>query len=140
MRLFTVITLLFTTTLLLAQSDQQKIEAAVERLRKAMIDGDKKTLLDITYPSLNYGHSSGVVEDQATFAESIVSGKNDFISLDQTNQTIKIENDIAYVRHNFKAEIKLLDGSVINPDIGVFQVWRKQKGVWKLLARQAYKH
>jgi hypothetical protein len=62
----------------LAQSkDTAAVSAAVEILRKAMVDGDKAGLQKITADQLSYGHSSGRVEDKATFVDNIVTGKSD---------------------------------------------------------------
>lgn len=125
----------------ICQTGQAKSVAdAVENLRKAMLDGDKKLLESLTASELDYGHSSGLIEDQAAFVNSIVTAKNDFKTLELSGQTIKlVGKDLAFVRHSLKAEIGLLDGSTITPDINVLQIWQKQKGRWKLLARQAFK-
>ena len=32
-----------------------------------------------------------------------------------------------------------MDGKTTNIDIGILEVWQKQGGDWKLLARQGYK-
>ena len=46
-----------------AQSrDQQAVSNAVEKLRKAMIDGDRAALANAAADSLSYGHSSGKIE------------------------------------------------------------------------------
>ena len=122
-------------------SDEKAVAATVELLRKAMIDGDQKSLESLAAGELTYGHSSGLVEDKAAFVQAIVTGKNDFKSITISDQTIKmVGKDLAFVRHNLKGEIKLLDGSTNTPDIGVLQVWQKKKSQWKLLARQAFKH
>jgi len=133
--------LILFATLTYAQSgDEAAVANAVEKLRKAMVDADKSALENLSAKDLTYGHSSGTIEDQAAFVNAIVSGKNDFQTIALSDQTIKLTGkDLALVRHNFKAEIKLLDGSTITPDIGILQVWQKQKGQWKLLARQAFK-
>src|SRR3954462_2713532 len=52
--------------------EEAAVTAAVENLRKAMIDGDKAGLQNITADQLSYGHSSGKVEDKATFVDNIV--------------------------------------------------------------------
>ena len=60
----------------MAQSKEEAaVNAAVENLKKAMIDGDKGALEKITSDKLSYGHSSGRVEDRATFVDNIVTGK-----------------------------------------------------------------
>lgn len=118
--------------------EEAAVTAAVENLRKAMIDGDKAGLQNITADQLSYGHSSGKVEDKATFVDNIVSGKSDFVTIDLTNQTIAISGDAAIVRHTLAATTN--DGG--NPGsvkLNILLIWQKQKGQWKLLARQAVK-
>ena len=123
----------------MAQSKEEAaVTAAVENLRKAMIDGDKTGLQNITADQLSYGHSSGRVEDKATFVDNIVSGKSDFVTIELTNQTIAVAGDAAIVRHTLSATTN--DGG--NPGsvkLNILLVFQKQKGQWKLLARQAVK-
>lgn len=123
-----------------AQSaDEKAVATAVESLRKAMIDADKTTLESLTADQLSYGHSSGAIEDKAAFVEAIVSGKSNFNSIELSEQTIRFAGNDAIVRHKFKAELVNKDGALNNVNIGILQVWQKQKGKWKLIARQAVK-
>jgi ketosteroid isomerase-like protein len=123
----------------IAQSkDETAVTAAVEFLRKAMIDGDKTGLQNITADQLSYGHSSGKVEDKATFIENIASGKSDFVTIELTNQTISIAGDAAIVRHALAATTND-GGNPGNVKLNILLVWQKQKGKWVLLARQAVK-
>jgi len=123
----------------MAQSKEEAaVTAAVENLRKAMIDGDKAGLQNSTADQLSYGHSSGRVEDKATFVDNIVTGKSDFVTIELTNQTIAVVGDAAIVRHTLSATTN--DGG--NPGsvkLNILLVWQKQKGQWRLLARQAVK-
>lgn len=142
MKKISILALFFLTiiTLSSAQStDEKAVATAVETLRKAMIDADKSTLESLTAEQLSYGHSSGAIEDKAAFVEAIVSGKSNFNSIDLSDQTIKFAGNAAIVRHKFKAELTGTGGAVNNVYIGILQVWQKQKGKWKLIARQAVK-
>lgn len=122
-----------------AQSaDEKAVATAVETLRKAMIDADKTTLETLVAEQLSYGHSSGTMEDKATFVDVIVSGKNNYNSIELSGQTIKLADNTAIVRHKFIAEIAG-NGTINTITVGVLQVWQKQKGKWKLIARQAFK-
>jgi len=116
----------------------QQIEAQVEQLRIAMINADAKKLKELTASELNYGHSGGHVENQAEFIEKIVSGKSDFVTIELQNQTIQIVKDIAIVRHTLVATTND-SGKPGEVNIGIMLIWQKQHGVWKLLARQAFK-
>ncbi len=122
-----------------AQSNEERdVAAAVESLRKAMIDPDKSALESLTAEELSYGHSSGTMEDKVAFVEAVTTGKNDYKSIALSEQTIKIVGNAALVRHKFNAEV-VTAGATTNPNLGVLQIWQKQKGKWKLLARQAFK-
>jgi len=122
-----------------AQSKAEKqVTAAVEKMRLAMISGDRAALENVAAADLSYGHSSGKVEDKATFVESIVSGKSDFVSIDLNEQTIKVTGKTAVVRHKLSAQTND-SGNPGTVNIGILLVFQKQHGNWKLLARQAYK-
>jgi ketosteroid isomerase-like protein len=140
MKHFITITLfLFSGVIVSAQGNNEKLVAdAVEQLRKAMVDGDSVRLTHLTSPLLSYGHSSGVVQDQKEFVSKIVSGASDFVTIDLTDQTIKISGDAAIVRHTLSASTN--DGGKPGTvKLHVLTVWQKDHGKWKLLARQAVK-
>jgi ketosteroid isomerase-like protein len=123
----------------MAQSKQEAaVNAAVENLKKAMIDGDKAALQNITSDKLSYGHSSGRVEDKASFVDNIVTGKSDFVTIELTNQTVSVSGDAAVVRHTLSATTND-SGNPGSVKLNILLVWQKQKGQWKLLARQAVK-
>lgn len=122
-----------------AQSNYEKeVTAAVERFKKALVDADKTMLEELTATELSYGHSSGKEENKTQFIGRIASGSVDFITIDITDQTVKLVGKIAMVRHVFTSKL-VDDGKPLDIRIGVMMVWQKQKGEWKLLARQAYK-
>src|ERR1044072_395465 len=123
----------------MAQSKEEAaVNAAVENLKKAMIDGDKGALEKITSDKLSYGHSSGRVEDRATFVDNIVTGKSDFVTIELTNQTVAISGDAAIVRHTLSATTND-SGNPGSVKLNIMLIFQKQKGQWKLLARQAVK-
>ncbi len=118
--------------------DEIAVAARVETLRQAMIDADATKLKELTSVGLSYGHSSGVVQNQAVFIEKIANGESDFVTIEFQNQTIEIVGDDAIVRHNLAAHTK--DGGIDKDiKIGIMLVWQKQKNKWVLIARQAFK-
>jgi ketosteroid isomerase-like protein len=138
-RLFVISILLLTIASANAQGkDEKAVGDAVEKLRKAMVDANKADLESLVFDKLSYGHSSGHIDDKTEFVEKIVSGKSDFVSIDLTEQTISISDNIAVVRH--KLDAKTNDGGKPGEvHLLVLLIWQKQKGSWKLLARQAVK-
>jgi ketosteroid isomerase-like protein len=115
------------------------VATAVEALRAAMVSGDEKTMNALTDDHLTYGHSHGNLQDKAKFVKALVGpkapGKFNWIKL--SNQTIDVVGKNALVRHTFDGETEAPDGKIGKAHILVLQVWTKEKGGWKLLARQA---
>ncbi len=134
----TVLILLLSSFTIAQSKDEKSVAAAVERLRVAMVDGNKSELENITADQLSYGHSSGHIDNKTEFVEKLVSGASDFVSIDQTAQTISINDKTAIVRHRLDA--KTNDGGKPGEaHLFVLLVWQKKHGNWKLLARQAVK-
>ena len=134
-----LILLLLPTTFVWSQSkDEKKIASLVEALNKALIAADGNTLKNLTADELSYGHSSGRVEDRQTFLDSAVNGTFKYLSIDASDQTIKVAKDAAIVRHHLVIKANS-NGTPTDLKLGVLQVWQKRSGGWKLLARQASK-
>ena len=138
-RTYLLLFCLLISTGLNAQSKAEKqVETSVEKLKQAMISGDRASLENIAADDLSYGHSSGNIENKAAFVESIASGKSDFVNMDLQDQVITVSGKTALVRHKLLADI--FDGGKAGKiKLGVLLVFQKQKGEWKLLARQAFK-
>lgn len=130
--------LIFTTTAFAQSKDEKDVTAAVEFMRKAMVDGDRANLTKLAAEDLSYGHSSGKIQNKTEFVEAIASGTSDFVTIDLTEQTIKVVGTTAIVRHKLSAQTN--DGGKPGSTVlGIMLIFQKQKGAWLLLARQAYK-
>jgi len=112
--------------------------SAVEAFRKALIDPTKAALDKLTMDELSYGHSSGLIQDKAAFEEALLSGASDFVSIELTDQTLKVVGNTAWVRHKLSA-VTNDGGKQGETHLSVLLIWMKQKGQWRLLARQAVK-
>ena len=127
---------------LLTQAQDKKtrtVADACEKLRKAMVDGDRSVLEGLAADQLSYGHSGGHLDDKKEFVEKIVSGNSDFLSIDITDQTISVSGCTAIVRHILSAKTHDKGKDPADIHLRIILVWKKQGGKWKLLARQAVK-
>lgn len=112
------------------------VVAAAERLRVLMVDPDRGQLEALIADDLSYGHSGGKLDTKASFIGDLLSNASDFVSIDITDQSVKVSGDTALVRHTLSA--KTNDGGKPGSvKINILQVWQSQGGAWKLLARQA---
>jgi ketosteroid isomerase-like protein len=117
-----------------ATADETAVREAVEALRKATIAQDKAKLEALFADQLSYSHSDGRVEDKAKVINGMMTRKSTIKSLEWPDLTVAITGNTAVVRHLYVSQSEL-DGKVTNTKIGILQVWQKQDGGWKLLAR-----
>lgn len=118
---------------------EQEVAAAVEELRKAMVNPDKAALEKLTSVKLSYGHSSGKIEDRDAFINALLTGESDFVDITLSDQTITLVDDVAIVRHKFFANTNDKGKGPGKANIGIMLVWKKTEGKWLLLGRQAFR-
>ncbi len=119
-------------------SATEEVNSAVDALAKAMVAGDRGKMAALTSEQLSYGHSAGLIETKAQFIENIAGGNNVFKRIDLSDLSVTMAGNNAIARHTFDAEA-VNAGKTMMPHLGVMQVWVKESGGWKLLARQAFK-
>jgi len=117
---------------------ESEVKKAVEELHQAMINADSAALSRIVSPMLVYVHSSGVVDHKKQFIEKIVSGQSDFVTIIAAEPFVSVNRKTAIVRHVLLADTND-NGKPGKVQIRIMQVWQKEAGRWKLLARQAAK-
>lgn len=136
--LLTAALLLFSSSVFGQNKDTERLENAVEALRQLLINPDENALKKLTLKELSYGHSNGLVENQQEFVDFLLSGKSQFVNIKLEEQTVDLVDDVGLVRHVLLAQTNN-EGTVGNIKLGVLMVWKKDRGQWKLLARQAVK-
>jgi Domain of unknown function (DUF4440) len=123
----------------LAQSgDEAAVNQAAEELNQAMLKADKAKLEELLSDQLSYGHSGGVIESKAQFIDVVAGKKTTYKAITVTEPSTSVVGDNAIVRNKLVVEFET-DGKPGTSRIGALQVWRKEGGRWKLLARQAFR-
>lgn len=139
-KLLVIVVLCSLATMAFSQSRKEnQVAKAVQELKKAMVDGDSVALKHLSSPRLTYGHSSGNIEDQATFVSNIARGNSDFVTIDLSEQTISVSGKTAIVRHTLIAATHDKGKAPGTVKLHILTVWEKSGGSWKLVARQAVK-
>lgn len=119
-------------------ADEAAARKAVDDLTKAMMAADKAKLEALVSDQLSYGHSAGKVENKAEFIGIIAGKKTIYKSITLVDPSVSVVGSNAIARHIFTAEVES-DGKPSSAKVGVLQVWVKDGGAWKLLARQAFR-
>jgi hypothetical protein len=121
-------------------NETQSVSKAIDGLVVAMIAADKDMLNAQLSDALQYGHSSGLVQDKAQFVEEVSSKKPlVYLSIDREKEVIRVTKRTASVSHILNIKAKNVAGENVTIRIGNMMVWEKEKSGWKLVARQAYK-
>jgi len=123
-----------------ASADEEAVAKKVEAFRLAQIAADPKALGALCSDDLSYSHSSGKVEDKATFITNATDGKSKFLSIEYKDPTIKVVGPAAIVRFHWVAEQEMAaDGKKVPTNLHILMNWQKQGDDWKLLSRAATK-
>jgi ketosteroid isomerase-like protein len=122
-----------------AQSKQEKELIARTYLLSHTVFGtkDSLTLEDLFARQASYGHSHGNLQTRAEAIKGISQNKSKYTDTSVTILKVIIEDDVAIVRHLFKANENKPDGTVTPLNFTMMLVWVKEKGKWRLMGRQA---
>jgi ketosteroid isomerase-like protein len=121
-------------------ADEEAVAEKVEAFRKAQIAADAKALDALCADELSYSHSSGVVQDKATFIAGSTDGKSKFTSLDYQDVKIRVVGPVAVVRFHWLGEQESVpDGKKSSTNLHILMNWLKQGSDWKLLSRGSTK-
>jgi ketosteroid isomerase-like protein len=123
---------------LVQSDDEAAVNAAVEALTKAMLQADRGALERLVADQLSYGHSSGLLESKAQFVDVVANRKTVYKAITLSEPSTVMAGDNAIVRHIFSNTTET-GGKTASISVGILQVWQKQAGNWKLLARQAFR-
>jgi hypothetical protein len=118
--------------------DEESVAQSVEILRKAQLEADRSKLEQVTSAQVSYGHSDGRAETKEQFIHGVMTRKQTVKSLDFPELKTTVVGNAAIVRHIYLSQSEL-DGKATTTKIGALQVWQKQDGGWKLLARQGFR-
>jgi ketosteroid isomerase-like protein len=99
---------------------------------------DSNTLEGLFAKTATYGHSHGKIQTRKEAIDGISHNQSTYTDTAISNiNVIFADDDVAIVRHLFKANEHTRDGKIVPLDFTMMLVWVKEKGKWKLFGRQA---
>lgn len=137
--LFISLFFLISIAVLAQSAGDAQVWSRVEALSKAIFETkDSVALLDLVSTRVSYGHSGGNVEDKSTMIQKAVASKTTYKNSILERVSVDIDGNTAIVRHNFRATS--IENNTETPlNLAILQVWKKEKGKWRIWARQAVK-
>ena len=123
-----------------AGADEDAVARNLEAFRAAQASANAEILASLCAAELSYSHSSGVVEDKATFVANATNGKSKWLSLVYENPSIRVVGPAAIVRFHWLGEAESVpEGKKSATNLHILMNWVKQGSDWKLLSRAATK-
>lgn len=140
-RRFTLPVVLFAVATTFSSGSFAKDDARVAALRsaemtrfEAQVNADAKVLGTLLDDGLEYTHSNGDLDTKASFIDSLVTGKRDYISSTATVETVRIFGDVGVIRGKAKVTVGGKDRPSQDLHIGYTDIWLWKDGRWQMTA------
>jgi ketosteroid isomerase-like protein len=119
-------------------ASKKEILAAMDSWKHAMMTKDKAALTKIFADDLQYGHSTGEVQDKPTTVKRDLSSPNSYDAVEFGETKISVYGDAAVVTG--KNTFRVTDAGKKRVIVfNALAVWVKSKQGWQLRARQVVK-
>jgi len=110
-----------------AGADEDAVAKNLEAFRAAQASSNGEILASLCAAELSYSHSSGVVEDKATFIANATNGKSKWLSLVYENPTIRVVGPAAIVRFHWLGEQEAVaDGKKSSTNLHILMNWQSR--------------
>jgi len=116
---------------------QMEVMMKMASLRSSLLSKDSVTLSKILADDCSYGHSNGLMQTKAELIRDVVSGVQNYKSIDPTNMVIKLYDNSAVVTLRSKVTM-VYQGNDLVLDMNVIVFWVKKKD-WQIVGRQSVK-
>jgi hypothetical protein len=135
-RVFICAILLFSsTTCLYAQSEEGKKLMVLEKRRfDAMKRGDTTQLSALLGDSLTFIHSSGVIDNKASFLKDIGSGRVTYLFILPEKVTVVVDGNYAWIygRANVRFKLASMTGN-IDQYVSFVEVYQLKRYQWQMI-------
>ena len=117
---------------------QTEVMMKMASLRSALLSKDSIALSNLLTDDVTYGHSSGLIQTKQELIRSVMSGEQDYKTIEPSNINVRIYDNAGVVTTNIKTSL-IYQGKPTDLDMVVTLIWVKINGEWKLVARQSVK-
>lgn len=107
-------------------------------LKNALVKKDSVTLSQVLADDVTYGHTNGLIQSKPELIRSVISGEQDYKSIDPSEMKVRIYDNTAVVTIMLHVKMNY-QSSPLDMNMRATLVWIKMKEEWKLVARQSVK-
>ena len=121
-----------------AQNDDQKAQVTMKMLslKNALLAKDSVSLSSLLADDVTYVHSTGNVQTKSQLIRDVMSGTQDYKSIEPSDIQVRIYDNTGVVTLNLKVNV-INGGKPLDLNMYVTLTWVKMNGDWKLVARQS---
>jgi hypothetical protein len=147
MRRVLVLVLLLLPLLLQAQRNKSRrstnpryreVRQVMEELRVAQLNKDSTTIDRLLDAEVQYGHSNGLIETKAQYIRSVMTGSQEYKSIETDSVVLKVWGESAVMRTKMRVNL-IYNGKPLDLVMSIVWVWFKKPEGWKLVQRQSVK-
>jgi ketosteroid isomerase-like protein len=138
-KIFFFLALLIAVSASSQKKDEKELTARTYLLSHTIFGTkDSLTLEDLFAKTATYGHSHGKIQTRREAIDGACHNQSTYSDTAVSNISVIMGNDdVAIVRHLFKAIEHKKDGTDVKLNFTMMLVWVKEKGKWRLMGRQA---
>jgi ketosteroid isomerase-like protein len=118
--------------------EQSQVMMKMLSLKNSLIGKDSVILSGLLSDDVTYGHTNGIIQTKAQLIRSVMSGEQDYQSIEPSNMAIRVYENTGVVTMNSKVTMNY-QGKPLEMNMFVTLVWIKNNNDWKLVARQSVK-
>lgn len=119
---------------------EKEVTAKVNAIHKAIfVDKDSASLNKLLAKEITYGHSGAKITNRQQTLEDVGGNKSGYTDIEIKDIKLVINGNTVVSRYVLTGTETKEDGKAVHLNLGIMMVWIKEKGEWKMMARQANK-
>jgi ketosteroid isomerase-like protein len=120
---------------LFGASQEDELKATIEKWKSAVINKDRATIEKHTAPNVTYSHSNALMENRDQMLAAFLSPDMVYQGMDMADTTYRFAGNVGIVQTKMTVR-NVQKGEPKTTPLSVLMVWVKEKGDWRLMARQ----
>jgi len=121
-----------------ANDPKMQVMMKMQDLRNALLSKDSVSLSALLADDVSYGHSTGLIQTKAQLIRDVMSGFQDYKSIEPSDLNIRIYDNTAVAVLKLKTSL-VANGNPMDLNLSATFTWVKINNAWILVARQAVK-
>jgi hypothetical protein len=114
-----------------------RLKASTVQLHEAIfVSRDSAEVASLLHEQLTYGHSGGRLENREQALKGIISNLSRY-NLNPIEPELRVEKGIGIVRYNMEGSEIKSNNEQVPIKLHIIQIWKMNRGSWKLIERQA---